>query len=381
MSQLNGVPGGGQLWKVGNHSYLVYFVPGQSRQIPMFWRVHDRKQLEALMGPGKPIRYQREINSISSVGGIMMGAREELVNNAEHPFRVLMANFEREATTRPWLRDPEVLAHVAAALLEGRTVSEADLKTTNWWRSRNEQQRNWLVLRESDPMQAERFKQDTTLRVQALLDQAGLRNVPASVVGWMGAWVTNGRWSEAMLNQQIQALGDPSRRHLMPDYFREIFETGLQNQRDRNYDGFEISSEGEQRVRDTVRQWLGPSHGWSDEQVSNWAARIRSNSGEMDRLTQALAKQRKALFPEYEDESLTYEDIAAPWRGFVNNIWGQVPDEHDPMFERVVRANDSVEARRLLINEGIKRQNSKVAYDMLGAVSQATGSGISAHAL
>ncbi|MCH7720959.1 MAG: hypothetical protein IH988_08220 [Planctomycetes bacterium] len=45
-----------------------------------------------------------------------------------------------------------------------------------------------------------------------------------------------------------------------------------------------------------------------------------------------LQSQRLALFSNYTDESLTYEDIASPWRNYATSIWGQQLDETTDLF-------------------------------------------------
>lgn len=376
MAKFNGVPGGGELWKIGNKNFLVYFVPGQSRKIPMLWRIGNEKQVQQLFGEGQQIKFDKRYDSPRGLGAVEMGFREELTNTAEHPFRVLMGNYEREVKTRPWLKDPEVFAHVAAALLEGREVSENDLKTTNYWRTRTKQQRDWLVLKESDPRQANEFKQNNINKVQNLLQSAGAADTPQEVIDYLGSALTNGRYSEAFVTQQIRGIADPYYRDKMDRGFRGFFERAVKGD-----DQFQTNQQNEEKVRGLVREWLGPLNGWSDNQIARWAGEVRNEPGAQDRLAQTLAKQRKALFSEYEDESLTYEDIAAPWRGFVSNLWGETPDETDPIFDRIIRQNDGTVAREMLIKEGLKRGNRKVTYDLMGSIEEGFGGAVSKSAV
>lgn len=434
---LNGVPGGGEMWKIGKDSFLVYYVPGQTKQIPMIWKVHDAEQVQALFGPGQPITYAKELTKAEAnqLGALPMGSREELVNDAKHPFRVLLDNFEREVATRPWLRDPEVMAVAAAALLEGRTLTEEDLASTSWWQSRSEQERSWAILREADPSQAEKFKGDNRLRVEEMARQAGAIGVPAAALNFISDKLTNGGWSESYAMNQIRAIADPFSNHridasvlsrlgkqvgdvdgdkaftsreqimqrvaairsgrgLDPDEASDAIwadrvlsgKATIGDARTRlsgvgvhqgDGAGFEFNIEREKEVTDLVRQWLGPGHGWSSAQISSWAGTLRNDPSGRERLESMLSKQRLALWGEYEDATLTYEDIAAPWRSFMSQAWGQTPDETTDLFQKVVRMNDAGQARALLMEEGLNQGVQKVIDETLGSMSQTFGDGIS----
>lgn len=368
MAKLNGVPGGGELWQVNGKDYLVYFVPGQDKKIPMFWRVRGDEQKEALFGPDQPVKYAKKTGkTIKELKGIFMGSREELVNQAEHPFRVLMDNFKREAQTRPWLRDPEVFAHVAAALLEGRTVSEADLKTTKWWRSRNEAERRWVVLRESDPSTARQLRDENIEKVRSRIFELGGRGVPQEAIEFMADNLTRGTWNATRLEQQINRLVDPHSSTV--PLVRELQQIVG--------DGIKTTRAKEQQVRDLASRYLGPMHQLDDETVANWAGMLRNDPGGQDKIVAQLQRNFDALYSEFAGQQLTYEDVAAPWRGFVSNIWGENPDETDTVFDQVIRLNNSTEARKLLIREGLKRDNQKVTTDMLSTIGDAFGSTVS----
>jgi hypothetical protein len=119
---------------------------------------------------------------------------------------------------------------------------------------------------------------------------------------------------------------------------------------------------------------LGPVHPPNERQIRRWSRQWRTNPEEARAdLTARLRQQRKALYPEYEDDSLTYDDIAEPWRGFMAQYWGQTPDETDNVFQKLIKLNDSVEGGKLLRQVGYKRGNETVQREMLGSLMDTIG--------
>ena len=78
----------------------------------------------------------------------------------------------------------------------------------------------------------------------------------------------------------------------------------------------------------------------------------------------SLREQRKALFPNYQNENLTYEQIAAPWRAYTQGIWGVPVDDTDPEFQRIVQMNDAVGAQAHARSIGSDRGYAAIVNDM-----------------
>ena len=78
-----------------------------------------------------------------------------------------------------------------------------------------------------------------------------------------------------------------------------------------------------------------------------------------------------ALFPSYTNENLTYEDIASPVRAQYQQIWGQEPDETDPLFYSIAQDSDiAARGSRLReegLNRGVQQVNDDFQSDILGA--------------
>lgn len=357
--ELNQTPPMDEVWKVGDVWYLVRFVPGEP-PIPIVWRVRA-DDVEAL-GIKKANRTldQGEFNR---TGALPMGDSRELLNTTEDPVDAIYSNYKTEVRVKPWLADPEILSLWMGAALEGRSISDAELQGTEWWRTHTEGERQWLSLNASDPATAQQVIADNRARVSDLLTQAGVDNASQDLITTIADSWTTGSWTETYAVNQIRLLADP---HLDGD-----LDPTLRDFRD----GLDPTRVGEEDVRQMIQTWLGPAHGanWNDEHIASWASRFREDPDARLELTEVLRRHRLALFPEYENENLTYEDIAAPWRGVWQQEWGGVADETDPLFSRIVRANDVSEARRLLRTEGLERGNNSVAQRLLSELGPAFG--------
>ncbi|HVF75489.1 MAG TPA: hypothetical protein VM938_10610 [Acidimicrobiales bacterium] len=371
MADLRNVPGGAELLLIGDPSkgqnywyHLSYTIPGTNTR--MVWAFPaGTDTVKAITGETAPAARQVTWDTFRGEGMLHFGTVNELVNRSEHPFDAFVADFEKEAQIRPWLRDAEVLALTAQAILEGRTVTQAELQTTKWWTSRNEAQRQWAALVAGDPAQARRIQEDNRIKVAEMLRKSGLQGVPESAVHLMADRLTVGDWSEEYVGEQARRLVNPTLGAVDPALTGAIGKAPVRT-------GVDFIED----VRAEARRWLGPVHGrWDDALVQKWAGRLATEPGAQDMLTEELRRQRLALFPEYEDERLDYESIAQPWRGVVSTVWGQVADESDAMFERIVRMNDRTTAEGLLRSEGLKRGVKKVTADGLEALSAAFAGG------
>ncbi len=101
---------------------------------------------------------------------------------------------------------------------------------------------------------------------------------------------------------------------------------------------------------------------------------LRNDPNGEIKLIDKLKASRKSLFPEY-DEDLTYEEIASPWRGFVQNAWGQNVDDASNVVQEVIKLNDTVKAGQYLFKKGLEDNVAKPTQEALKAMSQAFGSG------
>jgi hypothetical protein len=133
-----------------------------------------------------------------------------------------------------------------------------------------------------------------------------------------------------------------------------------------------------QKVQDEVAKWLGPYYGnWSDSELDSWARKLASNYDQaIVQLEDHLRETRLAAFPEWTDPSTTYDQIARVGRQLFTQVWGESPDETDPLFLRVASGRDHVASMELLRREGWNRGVTQVVADAVGGLLSTTGGSV-----
>lgn len=364
---LHQVPPGAEVWEVEGRHFLVWYVPFTDPPVPLAWFVSSSEERKALGIDTKKIdRKFKSWDQFYATGVLRHGDTRELVNTRVHPWELLKQHYEQEVAIKPYLADPEILALWAAAMMEGREITEGELKTTNWWRTHSQAEREWLLLNASDPATADRLIRDNRLRVADLLRSSGVANASEALINLIADNWTQGKWTEVYALQQIRLLADPYAEGELDPELRGMTE------------GLDRTREGEDEVRQMIQRWLGPAYAanWTDQHIAEWAGRLRNDPDAKQELEDVLRKHRMALFPEYDNPNLTYEDIAAPWRGVVQQIWGQTADETDPLFMRIVRTNDLATAEQILRTEGLRRGIGTVVNDLVASATSAFGGGV-----
>ena len=364
---LHQVPPGAEVWEVEGRHFLVWYVPFTDPPVPLAWFVSSSEERKALgIDTNKIDRKFKSWKQFYATGVLRHGDTRELVNTRVHPWELLKQHYEQEVAIKPYLADPEILALWAAAMMEGREITEGELKTTKWWRTHSQAEREWLLLNASDPATADRLIRDNRLRVADLLRSSGVANASEALINLIADNWTQGKWTEVYAMQQIRLLADPYAEGELDPELRGL--TG----------GLDRTREGEDEVRQMIQRWLGPAYAanWTDQHIAEWAGRLRNDPDAKQELEDVLRKHRMALFPEYDNPNLTYEDIAAPWRGVVQQIWGQTADETDPLFMRIVRTNDLATAEQILRTEGLRRGIGTVVNDVMAAATSAFGGGV-----
>jgi hypothetical protein len=369
------VPGEGEVWSIAGKLYLVYFVPNTEPPVPLAWEIEDEYR-DAYFGNQAPaVDRTLTAEQFTAAGGLMWGFAQEIVPTSGeapvHPWQALEENWDLEVQYRPWLADPEIAALVAGAYLEGREITDAELASTEWWQTHTAGERASLALAAQDPATYEETISDNIMSVADALRTAGVNNASNELVEWLALQVTTGSWSTTLLNSQIAALSDPySQSELDPTlkkYLQGLTKAGTQDKLDKTQNMEDV-------VKETVRRWLGPAFGnWSDQQISQWAGTLRNDPDGLIRLEQMLSDQRVTLFPDYTDPSKTYDDISSPWRNVYFNAWGEDPNELDPFFVDLVKANDLSTAQTKLINEGLVRGKNDMVNRVIGDMLQAFG--------
>ena len=188
-TQFNNIPEDGLLWNVGGNFYIVYEVPGsqgeiyEGNPIYMAYELKDNDLVSAgLLTEGETAPQpnatmdQEFFNSIA----IVTGNTDQLSAEIDNPFASFVETISEQAQVAPWITDPEMISLIAEAAVEGRTVSDAEWQTTNWYQTHNESEREWLRTFYADPSTATQLTTDTQIAVKNSLEAAGIYNPPDS---------------------------------------------------------------------------------------------------------------------------------------------------------------------------------------------------------
>lgn len=305
-----------------------------------------------------------------AMGIIKVGYVDEIDNVEENPFeRFVERMLEYAQYAGSWVLDPEIMALTAAAWLENRSLSAEELAGTQWAQTHSEAEQNWLMLLAQDPVAANQQLVDNRNMVRAMFETMGVASAPDSLIRLVADKITHGLWTRNYAQLQVALLADPYKQgELDPELttWRETAGAGLT---------FDTTQEKMDTVRDLVNKWLGPLFGGQKDEgwIAQWAGRLRNDPDAMIELTDLLRGQRLALFPEYQNPNLTYEDIAGPWRNLVLSEWGQLPEETDAFFVNLVRKNDVDEASELLRGVGLAKGIGKVVENFASNIGDAFG--------
>ncbi len=364
-TRFNGLPGQPEIWKDSTTGtiYVMYEGPGLDPPIPLLYAVPSDADLKSFFG-NKGVTFDRTLTSaeIDSTGAIRWGTTSNIPTTTGDPWTGFIEQMERAKEVMPWLEDDEVFALYQAAWLEGRPVEEWELATTDYWQGLNDAERQWISLFARDPSEAERVLSDNRLSVASYFDSIGMA-VPQEIIDFMATQFTQGHWSSQYLDSQIAALGGSTEVPLDGD-LAELTE------------GMNLGSPAAYRdeVIGLYNTWLGPAFAPDDATIQRWVGDMLTNpDGARAELTEALRAQRMALFPNYTNENLTYQDIAGPWRSYVQGIWGAPVDETESWFQRVVGLNDVNQAGVIARQEGVRQEVQGVVDDVFGGLLQATG--------
>jgi hypothetical protein len=361
------IAGGAELWKNTDtgESYIVYGVPDS--EPPMFLRytVPSESDLQSFFGPDQPIVYNRELPgaAVEWSQSLGFGTTDALRNTSENPFAAWSETLERAAETQPWLLEDDYQRLFAMSIIEGRQLEEWELQGTNYYQTHTEAQREWMRMYHADPMSAEQLLESRKITTAEYMRQNGLSDVDPRLSDYMAERWAMGDWSQQEVEWQTKVLTDP--------YFADRpMNTDLQKFIDDNDITYNQTADKETEVRDLVKRWLGTNFGqWSDDQVSEWAGRMRNETDAQEKLLNVLKDQKSALFPEYDREA-DYETIASPWRNMMRNMWGEVPDDSDTTLQQVIRMNNAGEAGKLMTEVGLQRGNDNVVNSVQSALQR-----------
>jgi len=200
------------------------------------------------------------------------------------------------------------------------------------------------------------------------MEANGIASPPDALVNWVADKAVTGMWTQTYTDQQIALLADP--------YKPGTRDTGMVN----FIEGVGVGtldrlSVGEKTVTDLYRRYLGPSLGSaSDTEIAEKAGLLRSDPDAEQQLKSYLEQQRLAMFGNYTNPTLTYNDIVQPYKNLVNQVWGQEVDETQDWFIKMVQDNDIEKAYTTLrekgISQGIERVQDQALNDLQSSIGQ-----------
>ena len=201
------------------------------------------------------------------------------------------------------------------------------------------------------------------------MESSGIESPPDALINYFAEKSVTGTWTDLYTTDQIALLADPYKpgaRDTNLINFIEGVGVGSLNR----------TAVAEKEVQDMYRQYLGPSLGnASATEISEKAGQIRNNPDAANELQSYLEQQRLAMFPNYTNPTLRYNDIVQPYKNLVNQVWGQEADETSDWFIQMVQNNNIESAYKTLRDKGIELEIERVQNQALQDLESAIGEG------
>ena len=366
-----GIPNGGEIVKAGDKYYILYKIPNTALSLSYEATENDIEGLYPLNFDEQSFREVSEEDIALTVpfGNIAELYDPELLQSGLTPWEGFVDYLDKEAELRPWLEDEEMVFLLAEATLEGRVVTDAEWKTTNWWRTSTQGQRDWLLVSQGKPLDelpkdAQIKLRDDKIAIRDALLESEISNPSDELVNWISYKLTTGGWTPAYTINQIDLLSNDG--DIDEDLSSFISGDGIT---------IEGTRAGETKVENIYTEILGPVFGQMNDQLRRTEAnKLRNDPNYEFKLREKLIGQKKSLFPQYA-ENATYEEFATPWLNFTNNAWGEQVDPSSVQFQEVLTLNNSVEASKYLTQQGLDLGKSKVVNEALQGL-KAFGQGV-----
>ena len=366
-----GIPNGGEIVKAEDKYYILYKIPNTALSLSYEATENDIEGLYPLNFDEQSFREVSEEDIALTVpfGNIAELYDPELLQSGLTPWEGFVGYLDKEAELRPWLEDEEMVFLLAEATLEGRVVTDAEWKTTNWWRTSTQGQRDWLLVSQGKPLDelpadAKSKLRDDKIAIRDALLEAEISNPSNELVNWISYKLTTGGWTPAYTINQIDLLSNDG--DIDEDLSSFISGDGIT---------IEGTRAGETKVENIYTEILGPVFGQMNDQLRRTEAnKLRNDPNYEFKLREKLIGQKKSLFPQYA-ENATYEEFATPWLNFTNNAWGEQVDPSSVQFQEVLTLNNSVEASKYLTQQGLDLGKSKVVNEALQGL-KAFGQGV-----
>tara|TARA_R100000654_G_scaffold20607_4_gene41586 strand:+ start:349 stop:2253 length:1905 start_codon:yes stop_codon:yes gene_type:complete len=377
-SSFNNIPQNALYWQVNDNFYIVYEVPGSKGELyegnPVYlaYELVENDLYKAGLlttGEGLPSVNATMDQEFFDAIAIVTGNTDQLSAVIDSPFASFVETVGEQSQVAPWITDPEMIALIAEAAVEGREVSDAEWQSTEWYQTHNEGERQWLRTYYADPSTASQLEIDAQIAVGNSLQAAGVSNAPESLVNWLANKYVTGQWSQSYTSEQINLYSDPYATGKRDSTFENFLSSTA-------ITGVDRTTERERQVQELYLTYLGPSLGkLTDDETAEIAGKLRNDPDFEDSLIQSLKQSRLAAFSNYTNPDLTYEDIARPWRNLTTSVWGKTADETQGWWQDMLKSNDFTKAQETLREKGLELDITQVTQDATKALQQALGQG------
>lgn len=369
----NGIPGDGEVWKIGNETAVAYKVGEEDNDPYVIYTFPSDEALNYAFPEGVPApkKYASMSEATAKGRAFDIGTTSWLDASLGDSWdEIWERQVETEKLLSPWLEDDEVLATMTSAFLEGRDVTVSELESTEYFGSRSREQVQYIANTAGmTEEEYDNFHLTNRQQTRQLMEEAGIRNPNNGLVNFVADKFTRGQFNEAKWRMTVEGIANPyGNAAQMLDEDVVEFTQGI------NVESLKLQANS---VRDLVEQWIGPHHsgGWTEQDLERWAGLIMDDPNAEADLIEELKGSRMALYPEYENSSLTYRDISRVWENQMQQTWGRIPgnDGDYAVLDRVIRANDSNNAGQILREEGLKRGVGRVVNEMAGGANSSFG--------
>jgi hypothetical protein len=391
LNDWNNIPQGGILIDAGGQKFLGYQVPGAGQiysEPPMYmlYQILDNDVYEAgLLTEGTPANVNVVLTSVADLNqyGLVVGGTDEITDDVEHPFIRFVENFEAGKKINPWLGDTrinpnsgvtyqqEAIEFLAEQAIEQWTPEETTVRVeaSDWYQESTPTQKQWLTKQLTQPVTAQQELDDKKIDIRTQMEASGMASPPDGLVDYFAEKNVTGMWSELYTTEQLALLADPYKPGARDTNLINFIE-GV------GFGSLDRASVMEKEVQDLYRTYLGPSLGnASATEISEKAGQLRNNPDAGGELKSYLEQQRLAMFPNYTNPTLRYNDIVQPYKNLVNQVWGEEADETSDWFIQMVQNNNIESAYDTLREKGIELGVERVQNQALQDLEDAIGEG------
>jgi len=391
LNDWNNIPQGGILIDAGGQKFLGYKVPGAGQiysEPPMYmlYQILNNDVYESgILTEGTPANVNVVLTSVADLNqfGLVVGGTDEITDDVEHPFIRFVENFEAGKKINPWLGDTrinpnsgitfqqEAIEFLAEQAIEQWTPEETTVRVeaSDWYQESTSTQKQWLTKQLTQPVTAQQELDDKKIDIRTQMEASGMASPPDGLVDYFAEKSVTGMWSELYTTEQLALLADPYKPGARDTNLINFIE-GV------GFGSLDRASVMEKEVQDLYRTYLGPSLGnASATEISEKAGQLRNNPDALGELKSYLEQQRLAMFPNYTNPTLRYNDIVQPYKNLVNQAWGEDADETSDWFIQMVQNNNIESAYDTLREKGIELGVERVQNQALQDLEDAIGEG------